>query len=258
MLKSLPKLLFFIFLTICSLNLCAQSFDDLASKNGDNAFEEDWFKVFIRNTSVNSKYTPNYGGFTVNVAIRQDESKKWGLRSRYENPSLGDFIYSAINLSQDIKNGTSTKEVYDDHAHGGGFLGWYQVYLNAYTNRKLIISPGITMGDYIFGSRYDKGNGIKDYDPNGYYFAVGPAIMASYVINKKLWIDGYINYDITVLKVKNDSVDPNYKMPSFMSIGADLNTTYKFFGGFRINKVMDSGVNKENSSRLDISVGMCF
>ncbi|MFC5282136.1 hypothetical protein [Pedobacter alpinus] len=258
MLKPILKQFLFLFLLLGSANLSAQSFDDLKRKNGKNAFEEDWLKVFVRYTSANSKYTPNYSGFTINVAIREDNSKKWGLRTRYENPTLGDLFYSIVNLSKDIKNGTSTKEVYDDHAHGGGFLGWYQVYLNAYTSGKLIISPGITMGDYIYGSRYDKGNGKKDYDPNGYYFAVGPAIMASYVINKKLWLDGYINYDISVVKVKNDSVDPDYKKPSFMSIGADLNTTYKFFGGFRINKLIDKGINKDNSSRLDISFGMCF
>lgn len=245
-------------LTLFSTTAFTQSFDDLKSKKGDNAFGEDWLKVFVRRTSVNSKYTPNYSGFTVNLSLRNDKAEKWDFRTRYENPTLGDFIYSLVNLSKDLKNGTSTKEVYDDHAHGGGFLGWFQAYINAVAKDKLLISPGITMGDYIFGSRYDMGMGTKDYDPNGYYLAVGPAIMASYVINKKLWVDGYVNYDIAVVKVKNDSVDPNYPKPSFLSVGADLNSVYKFFGGFRLNKVVDSGVNKETSSRLDISVGMCF
>ena len=71
-------------------------------------------------------------------------------------------------------------------------------------------------------------------------------------------MDGYVNYDIAVVKVKNDSVDPNYPKPSFLTIGADLNSVYKFFGGVRFNKVADGGSNNESSSRLDISVGMCF
>lgn len=258
MLKSLLKHLLFVFLIIGSPNLFAQSFDDLKSKKGNNAFEDDWLKVFGRHTSVNSKYTPNYSGFTVNLSIREDKSGKGELRTRYENPTLGDLIYSIVNLSKDIKNGRSTKEVYDDHAHGGGFLGWLQTYVNAVTTKKLLISPGITMGDYVYGSRYDKGSGKKEYDPYGYYLAVGPAVMASYVVNKKMWLDAYVNYDISVVKVKNDSVDPDYKKPSFLTMGADLNTVSKFFGGFRVNKVIDRGINNDNSSRLDISVGMCF
>lgn len=257
--KPKPRLSILIVLLLCGFNSFAQSFEDLERKNGDNAFTEDWFKVMVRYTSVKSTYTPNYSGGTVNVAFRWDKTEKWDIRSRYENPSLGDFIYALVNLSKQISNGRSTKDDYDDHAHGGGILGWAQFYANAVAKDKLLISPGITMGDYMFGSRYQKNNQNKaKHDPYGYYLAAGPAFMATYLVNKKLWIDGYVNYDIALVKVKNDSVDPKYPKPSFLTVGADLNTVYQFFGGFRINQVIDGGYNKDKSSRLDISVGMCF
>lgn len=240
-------------ITCCCVNVNAQSFEDYEE------FEEGWIKVFARYSSFKSTYTPSFNGFTVNLALRGDKYEPWQIRTRYENPTLGDFIYAAVNLSKDVKNGTSTKEVYDDHAHGGGFLGWAQAYINVFATDKILISPGITGGDYIFGNAYNRaGGGKKDQDPRGYYIAVGPAIMASYAINKLMWVDAYINYDITLGKTQDTVVDEDYPNPAFLSIGADLNTDKKLFAGFRINKIIDKGYNKDKSSRLDISVGVCF
>ena len=234
-------------------NLNAQTFNDYKD------FKDGWFKIYIRNTSANSTYTPNYSGFTANVGIRADKAEKWGIRTRYENPTLGDLIYAAVNLSEDIKNGTSTKEVYDDHAHGGGFFGWTQGYINVYASDKLLISPGISGGDYIFGSAYNRNNtGKKDQDPRGYYVVAGPAIMASYAANKFFWIDAYINYDIAVFKFQDTVIDKDYPNPSFVSFGLDLYTDKKIFGGFRLNKIVDKGYNNNKSSRLDFSLGFCF
>ena len=241
------------FLMILGGATSAQTFKDYGE------FEEGWLKVFVRYSSFNSTYTPDFSGFTVNLALRKDKADAWAVRTRYESPTLGDFIYAVANLSKDVKNGTSTQEVYDDHAHGGGFLGWGQAYINVYSKGKLIISPGITGGDYIFGNAYNRNNtGKKDQDPRGYYIAVGPAIMASYAVNKLMWVDAYINYDITLGKTQDTVVDENYPNPSFLSIGADLNTEKRLYGGFRLNKIIDKGYNNDKSSRLDISVGFCF
>lgn len=215
-----------------ALDSSAQSFAKLKDKKGNNPFSEDIFKIYGRFTSVNSEFTEDYSGFTFNVGLRNDKYEKGEFRTRYENPSLGDFIYVAINISNDIKNGVAEKQKYDDHAHGGGFLGWFQAYMNVVAKDKILVSPGITLGDYIYGSTYDKAPaGRQKYDPYGYYLAAGPAVMVSFLATNKIWIDGYVNYDIAFLKVKNDSVDPNYQKPAFLTVGADLNTTSKLFGG---------------------------
>ncbi|MEO5910535.1 MAG: hypothetical protein ABIP95_06580 [Pelobium sp.] len=251
--KNFIKSLLVTALMICCNSINAQSFEDLET------FEDGWLKVFARCTSFNSTYTADIKGFTVNVALRGDRPDAWAVRTRYENPTLGDFLVYVTDLSKDLKNNVYKKQKYDDHAHGAGFLGWGQAYINVIAKDKFIISPGISGGDYLFGNRYDKpGIGYKNQDPRGYYFAIGPAIMASYCINNFMWVDAYVNYDITLGKTQDEVVDPNYPDPSFISIGADLNTDKKLFGGFRLNKVIDKGYNNDQSTRLDISLGVCF
>lgn len=257
----MKKLYFITFLTSLCLMANAQSFKDLKKKNGENPFDEDILKVYLRHTSVSSKYTENYSGLTVNITVRNDSYEKWDSRVRYENPTLGDFLSLIPRAVKDVQERKITKQKWDNHAHGGGLIGWVQYYLNAVATDRLLISPGISGGDYIYGSQYinpaiesDK----KKYDPYGYYLAAGPAIMATYLVNKKMWVDAYVNYDISFLKVKNDSVDPDYAKPSFISIGADVYTTKKLFAGIRLNQIIDKGINEDNSKRLDISAGLFF
>lgn len=252
----------YLIILITSLNLMAyaQSFKDLKKKNGENPITEDIIKLYLRHTSVSSTFTANYSGITVNLTLRNDDYEKWDGRVRYENPTLGDFLVVLSNSLKDLEKREITKQKYDDHAHGGGFLGWLQYYTNAVATDRLLISPGISMGDYIYGSSYDKTGGTNklNHDPFGYYLVVGPAIMGTYLVSKKLWVDAYINYDIAFTKVKNDSVDPNYAKPAFLSVGADVYSTSKLFAGFRINKLIDNGANNDKSSRLDVSAGIVF
>lgn len=254
----MKKLYFITLLTSISLITNAQSFKDLKKGNGENPMTKDWFKLYIRHTSVNSKYTENYSGITINLTLRHDDYEKWGSRTRYENPTLGDLLSGIPRAVKDVQERKITKQKWDDHAHGGGIIGWAQFYLNAVATDRLLISPGISGGDYIYGSQYIKTGTKSKYDPYGYYLAAGPAIMATYLVNKKLWIDAYVNYDISFVKVKNDSVDPDYAKPSFISIGADVYTTRKLFAGLRVNQIIDKGINKDNSKRLDISAGLVF
>lgn len=213
---------------------------------------------------MSSKYTPSYAGFTFNIGISNNEYKKGGVRTRYESPTLGDLIQGIPRAVRDVKavvNNTQTNTTpnkWKDHAHGGGFLGWAQYYINAVAKDRLLISPGISGGDYIYGSRYVKANGnIEDQDPYGYFFAAGPAVMASYVISSSYWVDAYVNYDISFAKVNNRGT-AGYPKPHFLSIGADFHTTSKLFGGIRYNTMIDRGANNDASSRLDISAGIYF
>lgn len=131
--------------------------------------------------------------------------------------------------------------------------------MNVVATDKILISPGITGGDFSFGSRYYTDSlGYNNQDPRGYYFAFGPAIMASFAVSKFLWVDTYVNYDITLGKLQDEVVDKDYPNPAFLSFGVDVYTTKLVFAGFRLNKIIDKGYNDNKSSRLDISVGVCF
>lgn len=242
----------------------AQSFSKLKKKNGENPFIEDRFKLYARVTSVTSEYTPGYTGFTFNIGISKNQYDKGGERIRYENPTLGDLIQGIPRAVKDIKGIVNddqthlTVNKWDDHSHGGGILGWVQYYINVTAEDRLLVSPGISLGDYMYGSRYAKpGEGKEDRDPYGYFFVAGPAVMASYVISSSCWIDAYVNYDLSFAKIKNRGTE-GYPKPHFLTIGADLHTTSKFFIGARLNKLIDRGESKDASSRLDLSAGILF
>ena len=237
----------------------AQTFATLAKKSGNHPMTSDIFKLYARQTSVSTKYNGNYGGITINIGIRDDGFKKGSKRVRYENPTLGDFLYGIPKMARDVKkivNDEATeRNVGEDHGHGGGFFGWYQRYINVIAKDRLLISPGISAGDYIYGSK-SKDAYHPDQDPYGYFLTVGPSLLASYVISKRMWVDGYAIYDFSYAKVKNGG--NKYPKPQFLTIGADLYTTSKLFGGVRLNTLRDRGANKDKSTRIDISAGIVF
>lgn len=247
-----------------ALTANAQSFSSLKKKNGENPFTEDQFKLYARVTSVDSKYTPSYTGFTFNIGVSRNEYEKGGIRLRYENPTLGDLVQGIPRAIKDVKgivNNTQTNitvNKWDDHAHGGGIFGWMQYYMNVKAKDRFLLSGGISFGDYMYGSRYAKPGGSKeDQDPYGYFFAAGPAVMSSYVISSSYWVDAYVNYDLSFAKIKNRGT-AGYPKPHFLTIGADFHTTSKLFAGIRYNSLIDRGTNKDASNRLDISAGILF
>lgn len=255
-----------LLVTACTAGY-AQSFSDLKMKNGQNPMDKTIFKLFARYTSLSSKLNGTYGSPTINLALKTDHFGKWERRTRYENPTLGDLVRGIPQAVRDIRgirdgDQTTLKEnKWDNHAHGGGIVGWLQYYVNAVANDKLLISPGISLGDYIYTSKYPSGpNAGKIDDPAGYFVNLGPGLMATYLVDEKIWIDAYVNYDIHLLKVSGPSANytatPGYKHPDFMSIGLDVNSSSRLFGGIRLNRLIDKGAFNDRSSRLDISVGV--
>lgn len=184
------KLLFTtISFLLCLLAVRGQSFSELKKGNGENPFTEDRFKLFGRFTAVNSKNTPSYSGLTINIGVSRNEYGKGQTRLRYENPTLGDLIQGVPRAIKDIKGIVNDEQTgitvnkWDDHSHGGGFLGWMQLYMNAVAKDRILLSPGISLGDYMYGSRYAKSGGSKeDQDPYGYFFAAGPSVLSSFVL----------------------------------------------------------------------------
>ncbi|MBC8053404.1 MAG: hypothetical protein H7Y13_10095 [Sphingobacteriaceae bacterium] len=239
----------------------AQTFASLQKKSGNNPMTVDMFKLYVRQTSVSTKYNGNYGGLTINIGLRDDNFKKWQKRMRYENPTLGDFFYGIPKAVRDVKKVVNDEQdqikanTGSDHGHGGGFFGWMQYYVNIVAKDRLLISPGVSFGDYIYGSQTKDAYNFRQ-DPYGYFLTAGPSVMASYLINKKMWVDGYATYDISYLKAENG--DNPYPKPTFLTVGADLYTTSKLFGGIRLNTLQDKGSNKDKSTRIDFSIGIVF
>jgi hypothetical protein len=252
-----PQLLILILVLLCISPFCAkaQRFEDLTNKNGDNAFTDRGIHIFVRYTGVNAKYTESYGGFTFNGSFRIDRLEKGEVSYHFENPTLGDLIWLLFNISK--MDGRDTEQAY-----GSGFFGWHQVYWNVVSEDRLLISPGVSFGDYIYSAKR-AGESPNVLDPSGYFFHLGPAFKTSYVISNDLWLDGILNYDIGFRAGKpgggNYLEKKGYQKPHFLTLGGTINhVPTRLFGSVRINQLIDRGENKDSATRLDVSFGFMF
>lgn len=258
----MKKLFILLIINAIAVNAFSQSFSDLKDKKGKNPFVDGSIKVFPRYTYLKGKYTDVLSAPTVNVAVKKDKMHAGGLRYRFENPYLGDGIFT---IARGIKR-INEDRVFNrsEQSITSGFVGWHQAALNVKSGGRFIISPGISLGDALIATKRatNSQSGSRVTDPAGYYFFAGPYVLTSYLINNKMWLDAYANYDITFSKVanpKNDYVaNPDYPLPGLLTLGADLYTTSKLFGGLRFVRLMDSGINKDNGSRIDVSLGLVF
>jgi hypothetical protein len=230
----------------------AQSFSDLESRKG-NLYDDQTFNVYMRYTSFTDPYVEDVKGLTFNIAWRRGGHEKGQANWHFENPTIGDFIWVLVNFKK-----ASTATV--DKSFGGGFFGWHQIYVNTIVKDRLIIAPGLSLGDYIFGIQMNNTDPATP-EPNGYYFHLGPAVKVSYVITSDMWVEGYIHNDIAFKasqpggsyeKIKG------YEKPYFFNFGASLFHTSRFFTGFRVNKLIDRGKNGIKATRADISLGYMF
>lgn len=248
-------MLFLLFLS--SGSIFAQSFDNLENGKGDNPFTENTFHVFARYTTVSAKYTESYGGFTVNLALRRDKYERGEWCWRFENSTLGDLIFLLFNIEE--MDGRATEQ-----AFGSGFLGNHQFYGNLVATDRLLISPGFSMGDYIFASKraVADSTGARILDPAGYFLSIGPTFRVSYLISKNLWLDAFAHYDIG-FQVGKPSAEyhaiKGYERPGFLTVGGEIHhAATRLFGGARLMQMIDNGINKDSATRIDISLGYMF
>lgn len=254
--NSLQKSLLALFLGLlfCT-QLPAQGFNDLGDK-----FDDGDFKLFLRGTRVKPGQDSVYGGVTLNIGLATNNSEQWRGRCRYENPTLGDLLFMVSRMVR----GKSVRTLSGlEHAYGSGFLGWFQYYNNVVATPRLLISPGFTASDYIFAlEQFVDGEGIKMYDPAGYFFAAGPALMVSTAPGAGFWLDAYANYDIsfgnTNYSRHNFEKIQGYPRPHFLTIGTDLHHRSGIFGGYRINTVIDRGSMGAKANRMDFTLGYLF
>ncbi|WP_155977924.1 hypothetical protein [Pedobacter glucosidilyticus] len=258
--------LFLIFMLLSVITGYAQSFKDLKNKKNKNPFTEGNIKLFVRYTHLKGKFTEPLSGPTVNVATKRDRFQANQFRYRFENPTLGDGIFTIVRgfkrLSNDESRVTTNRS---ELTLASGFVGWHQASYNVLAKDRLIVSPGVSFGDVLLGTkrRTNTQSGSLVTDPAGYYFYAGPHVLVSYLVNKSIWIDTYLNYDITFVKVanpKNDYVEnPDYALPTLFTIGGDVFTSKsKLYGGARLVKMMDTGENKDSGTRFDLSLGFVF
>ena len=100
----------YVVLVLCfmALNSIAQSFQDLKDKKQNNPFLKQGVKLFFRYTHLKGKYTDALSAPTVNIGLRKDKINIGGIRYRFENPYLGDGIFTIARESNgSMKTGYS-------------------------------------------------------------------------------------------------------------------------------------------------------
>jgi hypothetical protein len=239
----------------------SQSFAELDNRRGDNAFEENTFEVMIRRTQVSGKFTESFGGTTFNMRFRSEGYEKGDGRWHFENPTLGDMLFVVTNLVRGNDVTVRTTE----QSFSSGFFGWHQIHMNVIATDKLLISPGLSLGDYIFASkRATTGPNVptRVIEPAGYYFHLGPAFMASYVVTPRMWVDAFMHYDIGFRagKLSGEFTEtPGYARPHFLNLGTNVrHAGTRLFGGLRYSHLIDRGPHKDAATRVDISFGYMF
>jgi hypothetical protein len=240
----------FLFLV---LSANGQSFLDMKDKKGRSLYADNWFNWMARYTYVSGKANEKLGGFTGNVSIRHAKAGKGEISVNYENVLLGDFIWKVANLK---------KSEYFDQGFSSGLLGWVQGYYNVVATDKLIIAPGGSLGDYIFGSEIPTqiSPNVFSNEPFGYYLTVGPSFKVSYLINESFWVDGVLTCDIPFAKFNNGTGanyqhEEGYPHPWFVNVTGTLFHKSRLFLSVRTNQGIDRGANGGDASRLDISLG---
>lgn len=251
----------FLSISLFCSELKAQQFSDLTTKKGKNAFTNSFFTVYARYTMLTGKYAEPLGGLTGNITLLKNRTEKGAFRNRFENSLIGDLLYVIAKDGSAILNDRLPADNKTEVNFSSGWLGWHKTYINIAANSKQIISAGFSYGDYIFGSKR-LANGIPSariQEPAGYYFYIGPAVLTTFVLTKKLWIDAYANYDINLTKAAKPSSGyteiKGYPLPKMMVVGADLYCTNKLHAGIRYIGLTDNGSQKERASRIDFNFG---
>lgn len=224
----------------------AQSFADLKTPKGRNAYDNAYTNWMLRYTSISGKGTESIGGLTVNASVAEVDCEVGETSIYWENAWLGDLIWRVAHF----KESTTNAQVFTS-----GLLGWFQFYYNVYVQERLLVAPGLSTGDYIFGN-----NTAYTLEPNGYYIHVGPAVKVSYLLNDKFWIDSFLNWDIGAgVKHSNDRSRyervVGYPRPFFVNLNINICSTSNLFAGLRVNQLLDRGDNHLSATRVDISLG---
>jgi hypothetical protein len=251
--------LIFLASVTCS-GLYGQGFANLETGRGKNAFSEWNWELMIRRTQVNTKYTIDYGGTTFNMKFRFEDYEQGASRWHFENPTLGDMLWVVGRMlnGKELANKSANGA---EQAFGSGFFGWHQVTWNVVAQDRLLISPGMSFGDYIFTSKRPGGTVLE---PSGYYFHIGPSVMATQMIGDSFWVNVTTRYDLAGRAAGKPAPQPGaedvkYKNPHFLGLGATINHVGTHLAGtINYTKMIDRGANKDSASRFDISIGFMF
>lgn len=173
-----------------------------------------------------------------------------------------DLIFTVVKGVQgepDALNRIETTEL------STGILGWHTLAWNVVATDRLNVAPGLALNDYFFSAhtRTEDASGnlteLRTQQPEGYYWAVGPAAMFRYKINSFLMLQGRANYTFSYWKAESldyAEKDPEYPYPKWIHWGIELQTRWGVFAEWEQCRIVNKGDHPNTAQRTEINLGM--
>ncbi len=175
---------------------------------------------------------------------------------------LGDLI---LLLQKVIENPNNANRN-EGSGLSSGLTGWYKAAWNL-SGDKGPIQPflGFSHHDYFFGSTYAHdtipGNGWATYEPQGYYFTLGPLAGLRASIGKIGLLEVRGTYTFSYWRATNLTYglrDDSYPKPHWLQIQADLLTTWGLYIGLANHRIINRGDIPNTTQRWDAILGFRF
>ncbi|HCT23721.1 MAG TPA: hypothetical protein DIW54_10495 [Chitinophagaceae bacterium] len=194
-------------------------------------------------------------------------SKRYNLekgkkRFYWQNKSVGDMFSLMGAVLQDASNAKRKEGSTLSHLLGFGSWGW-----NIKKPTRSSAAIGFNVNDFVIGShnfeRTPTGQLVngKTIEPQGLYYGVGPSFFYDYAISDKLVLQTLTTYTVGVYRlvsvsgaVKNDQ----YQKPQLAHVSLDLLSSMGFRVGVDYTRVIDMGIYKNKTTRLDLVLGYLF
>jgi hypothetical protein len=260
------KALLFSFALLSTCYLNAQDIDDF-HWFGDDYEDQLFLSLGVNRIGISNNEAPNaehhkQSGTTFKLDLKKVNFEKGRASYYYENKLLGDMVLYA----SDFFSGKETVYQKEESGLTSGFLGWVQALWNITEPDRYQIAVGASFKDFFLSSAYPEdpsrpysnpGN-IIIQEPNGGYYAIGPALAFRITLSKLFMAEYTGDLAIPFGKISTDNlrkVEGGYKHPYFMSHTVEVNSSKGFFVGYSYTSIMNRGNLPNNTKRTELFLG---
>ena len=259
------KILAIVVLSLCFSVLKSQTLSDFKYLN--YPYENEWYLgVALSSSNLSNTKAPRpekhqLSAFSGEIELKISSFQKGDYRYYFQHKLIPDMLVltkQAINVSTNV--------LYRDESSylANGIFGWHSWAWNINKPGKASLAVGLNVNDYFLGSTYYNDTTTYNWisaEPQGYYFAAGPTVVANYLLNKSFMLEAMASYSISywrAVSLSYATVDNKYPKPHFGQINVEVMSAWGLFAGVDYNFIINRGNIPNNTSRLDLMLGFRF
>ena len=215
---------------------------------------------FLSNNEAPNPELHKLKGFSAKVDLRSTPWELGTVKYFMQYKLLGDL---ALIVDNQINDDGSAYYRQVSSSITNGLLGWHSFGWTFISNPRMSIALGANINDYFFGATYkvdslpQSGN-LASPEPQGYYFAAGPSVLADIKLNNYLLLHLHGAYSFSywrAVSLSYASEDDSYPKPHFYQITTELMSPWGVFLGMDYNTLVNRGDLPNNTRRLDFQLG---